>query len=200
MGSEDESERDESLCTRCKIQEPLQWFLNLALGFVHHDHWWNHDEYKKNCDEYYKKDGGKSDNNDKIKPLDHRAEEIQAGYNYLPQAHCCNYYVAIKSNGWHWLYWLNWLNWFNSIQFVFINCHFHCCSCQTANLIFAIEIHICNISMRQGCWWLSFYFDQIWDKLDAWGETGNWIYLSKMDNHPNSDWLMPPRESWILSK
>ena len=59
MGSEDESERDESLGMRCKIQEPL--------GFVHHDHWWNHDEYKKNCDEYYKKDGGKMvDNNGKI--------------------------------------------------------------------------------------------------------------------------------------
>ena len=99
----DESERDESLGMRCKIQEPLV--------FVHHDHWWNHDEYKQNCDEYYKKDGGKSDNNGKIKPLDHRVEEIQAGYNYLPQAHCCNYYyyyVAIKSNWWHWLYWLSW--------------------------------------------------------------------------------------------
>ena len=31
------------------------------------------------------------------KPLDRLAEEIQAGYNSLAQAHCCKYHVAIKS-------------------------------------------------------------------------------------------------------
>ena len=53
---------------------------------------------KKNYDEQGKNDAEQDDYNRKIKPLDHRAEEIQAGYNCLPQAHCCNYYVVIKSN------------------------------------------------------------------------------------------------------
>ena len=74
--------------TRCKIQEPL--------SFVLYDHWWNDYEYdKKNHEESDEEESG---DNHKMEPLDRRAEETQAGYNYLAQAHCCNYHVVIQLN------------------------------------------------------------------------------------------------------
>ena len=63
------------------------------MGSVLYDHWWNHNHDKKNDDECDEKE-----DNLEIEPLDRRAEETQAGYNYLAQAHCCNYHVVIQLN------------------------------------------------------------------------------------------------------
>ena len=43
------------------------------------------------------KPSSKEGDSSKVLPLDHPAEEIQAGYNCRAQAHCCNYHDADKS-------------------------------------------------------------------------------------------------------